>query len=521
MPRDSRHWQLSLRRETTAEAIGEVSLHARPDTNVKRLSFLALALGRGQQGTLVYANGPAEAEKMAWHIYQGLDVTDAPLDSELRDLHDFIRETIHPSFQLATLVKRGVAFHYGNMPTLLRGEIERLFRDGKIPFLVCTSTLVEGVNLACRTIVMRGPRKGNKKPMTPHDFWNLAGRAGRWGHDFHGNIVCVDPRRPKLWPNGVPAKARYPIKRETEVVLGERESMLTYMENRAALGTDGINPALEQVLAYLIAWRAREGTFLNAPAASRLAADYVDELEAALDKLMKDIDLPAHVIARNPGVSAVALQALLNYFRRRRKPIDELVPAAPDSEDAYQRLIAVFGRINKFVARVFWPNGLVPMFALITTEWMRGQSLGQIIGQRIAYLDRHERSYELQAVIRETMKDVEETARFKAPKYLSAYLDVLKVHLDQVGRSDLLSPDLRFDLYLEFGVATQTLLSLIGLGLSRNTAIALNEFLANDQLTENQILAMLATNEWRQYSIPAVVKRDIEHALSVRVEAAA
>src|SRR5665811_897221 len=75
-------------------------------------------------------------------------------------IRDSARDTVHPQFQLVELVKRGVAFHYGNMPTLLRSEIERLFKDGKIRFLVCTSTLVEGVNLACRTIVCRGPRKG-------------------------------------------------------------------------------------------------------------------------------------------------------------------------------------------------------------------------------------------------------------------------------------------------------------------------------------------------------------------------
>src|ERR1019366_7619849 len=86
------------------------------------------------------------------------------------------------------------------MPTLLRSEIERLFKEGTIRFLVCTSTLVEGVNLACRTIVVRGPRKGRTKPMGPHDFWNLAGRAGRWGQDFNGNIVCVDTNRLGLWP---------------------------------------------------------------------------------------------------------------------------------------------------------------------------------------------------------------------------------------------------------------------------------------------------------------------------------
>src|SRR5690606_1383264 len=159
----------------------------RPDGQRKRLTYTALALGRNQVGTLVYANGADEAEKLAWQIFEGLS-DEFPegheIDPELSALSEFARDTVHPQFQPVELVTRGVAFHYGNMPTLLRSEIERLFKSGVIRFLVCTSTLVEGVNLACRTIVVRGPRKGNNKPMGPHDFWNLAGRAGRWGSDF-------------------------------------------------------------------------------------------------------------------------------------------------------------------------------------------------------------------------------------------------------------------------------------------------------------------------------------------------
>ena len=114
-----------LQQELGTHALGDVYLHARPDTSIKRLSYLALALGRSHTGTLVYANGPAEAAKIAWQIYNGLHADGAPvqlIDPELADLSNFARDTIHPQFQLVELVKRGVGFHFGNMPTLLRSE---------------------------------------------------------------------------------------------------------------------------------------------------------------------------------------------------------------------------------------------------------------------------------------------------------------------------------------------------------------------------------------------------------------
>jgi superfamily II DNA/RNA helicase len=517
MPLHSDQWQLLLRQNGVTEPLGTVKLHAKPDTEIKRLSYLALAIGRAQTGTLVYANGAADAEKIAWQIHDGLNAPETKVDSELKDLSDFARDTVHPEFQLVDLVLRGVAFHYGNMPTLLRSEVERLFKDGKIRFLVCTSTLIEGVNLACRTIVTRGPKKGKKTPMGPHDFWNLAGRAGRWGQDFSGNIICVDVnRRPKLWPHGVPERARYPINRETDVVLKQRQPMLDYLQARSGMSTDALNPRLEQVAAYLLAWHARESSLLSAPSAARLPTDYAQALDERLKALLDQINLPASIISRHPGVSATALQALLNYFRNRKKPVEELLPSAPESDDAYQRLIVIFYRINKHVFPAFLPASAIRMYVLVTIKWMRGLPLGQIIRDRITYLQEHNRPFSLPAVIRDTMSDVEEVARFRAPKYLAAYLDVLKYYLNEIGKGELFPEGLKFDLYLEFGVATQTLLSLIGLGLSRTSAVAINEFLSDDKLTEDAVIRWLQTRRWEKLDIPAVVMRELGGLLARR-----
>ena len=521
MPVHSDQWQLLLRRNGNTAALGQIKLHSKPDTQIKKLSYVALALGRKQTGTLIYANGAADAEKIAWQIYNGLQDefgTAGDLDPELKDLSEFSRDTVHPEFQLVELVKRGVAFHYGNMPTLLRSEIERLFKEGKIRFLVCTSTLVEGVNLACRTIVVRGPRKGRTKPMGPHDFWNLAGRAGRWGQDFNGNIVCVDTNRLDLWPDGVPVRTRYPINRETDVVLTRRQPMLDYLDARSGMVTKNLDPALEQVAAYLLAWRAREGSFLSAPSAARLTPDYAQALDEKLKTLLEDVDIPNEIIARHPGVGAVALQSLLHYFRDRKKPVEDLLPSTPESDDAYPRLIAIFHRINSHLYQAFFPAAAIPVHSLVTIEWMRGLPLGQIIRKRIAYLEDHDRSYNIATVIRETMRDVEEVAKFRAPKFLAAYLDVLKHHLDGIERGELFPANLRFDLYLEFGVATDTLLSLIGLGLSRTSAVSINEYLADDKMSEQLVFQWLQEGRWRTLDIPAVVKRELHQLLQRRLQ---
>ncbi|SEN24008.1 Helicase conserved C-terminal domain-containing protein [Roseovarius tolerans] len=263
-----KEWTLSLVTEGDPKPLGKFDLYDRPINQRKRIAFVALALGKETTGTLVYANTASEAEIVAQLIYDGLEVWVTDDNDELADLSEFCEKVIHPKFQLVHLVKRGVAFHYGNMPSLLREEIERLFTSGKLRFLVSTSTLIEGVNLACRTIVVRGPRKGQGNPMSPQDFWNLAGRAGRWGSDFYGNIVCVDVQKDNVWPNGLPKKTAYPIQRETDKVIEQFDDLSGYLEERTQMDQDAFDGKLEHVAAYLMSWQYREGTIKNAPPVS-------------------------------------------------------------------------------------------------------------------------------------------------------------------------------------------------------------------------------------------------------------
>jgi Lhr-like helicase len=271
VPRKPKLWNLSVRQHGVSLPVGILQLGSSPAGLRKRLAFIAAAPGE-RGGTLVYANGAAESEEVADLISQLLPSASGP-NPELAELAELARKGVHPNFRLAPLVERGVAFHYGNMPSLIRLEVERLFRCGKIRFLVCASTLIEGLNLSCRTIVLRGSRKGIGHPMEPHDFWNLAGRAGRWGDEFQGNIICIDPQDSAAWPGGILSRARYPIKRESDAVLEMGEGMADYLDRRATAALSDLKDAekFEPVGAYLLATYLRLGSIAQASLAKRHA----------------------------------------------------------------------------------------------------------------------------------------------------------------------------------------------------------------------------------------------------------
>lgn len=524
-PYKPQEWMLSLVDGGEERLFGEFMLENKPDGQLKRVALVALELGRRDQGTLVYANGAAHTEKIAHIIYDGLAngvENEEAVDEELKDLSDFCRRAIHPKFLLVDLVRRGVAFHYGNMPTILRGEIERLFRIGKIRFLVCTSTLVEGVNLACRTIIVRGPKKGNGRPMAAPDFWNLAGRAGRWGADFHGNIVCVDPHSEKLWPEGVPRRAAYRIERQTDAVLSETDALEAYIHTRPQLKANQLHEDLEPVASYLIGHYMRTGSARGSPSVQRLEAGTIAALDEAIGVALSSVEVPEEVVSAHPSISAVAMQALLDDFRNFDGELQALLPAAPESDDAVIALQRVLSRINKNLDSVFNGGQYQLACAIITVDWMRGKRIGEIISNMVRIRQRQaggdaSADFNYARVIRETFKRIEEVARFRAPKFLAAYLDVLRIHYRQAGREEEFPKDLKFELFLEFGVGTKTLLSLIGIGLSRSSAIELSEFLGRSELTEEEVLSELRTNEWERLDLPRIVRREIRQTLERRL----
>lgn len=517
VPRDTKTWKLSMLVDGTERTIGNLSLANRPTTVHKKIAFIAFSVGE-RGGTLVYANRAADAEDIGFLISQLVPVPPNGIDPDLAALADLARKGVHKAYQLADLVEAGVAFHYGNMPSLLRLEIERLFRLGKIKFLVCTSTLIEGVNLACKTIVIRGPRKGIGSPMTPPDFWNLAGRAGRWGNEFQGNIVCIDPDNTEAWPTGVPERQRYPIKRESDEVMEGADNLVTFIEQRsnAEARTLSAGAQLESVSSYLLTRYLEFGDLAVTPLAKRHPPETISRLNKALEAASAGITLPAEIAHRHSAVSIVGLQKLLDSFTSFEGDVSLLVPPQPEGDDAYDGFTEIMKRINDTLFPAFFPETIIPLDTLVVIEWMKGLSLARIIEQRLKYNRKHGIDVPLAKVIRDTMKLVEDVARFRAPKYLSAYVDVLAHHLDQIGKSDLLSHDVDIGFALEFGISTRTLLSLMELGLSRMSASALYEIIAIDDLDQDGCRTWVKERleQLEGMELPILVVREIREKLA-------
>lgn len=195
--------------------------------------------------------------------------------------------------------------------------------------------------------------------------------------------------------------------------------------------------------------------------------------------------------------------------------VENLLPADVASQDSLDRLATIFLRINKHLFPAFSPDSRVKLYALIVTRWLEGQSLSKMIRKNIEWHQENNRAFKLPVLIRSTMELVEQVARFKAPKYLSAYIDVLNLHLSQIGRSDLIADGLDIGTQLEFGVSSKTLLSLIELGLSRMSAVALYEKISRDDLDKSECVTWLVDrqNQLASMDIPSIILREVREQI--------
>lgn len=528
----TKDWQLELKSRNGILSLGDFELDDRPTTLTKKMALIASKLCKDGTGVLVYANGPSEAEDIAEFISEIL----GPPQNENLNLHalsNLAKDGVHKNFKLVRTVKNGVAFHYGNMPSLIREEIEEGFNSGDVKFLICTSTLIEGVNLSCKTIFVQRPRKGKGKQMEPQDFWNLAGRAGRWGKEFQGNVICVDPDD---WKQRPPERSKFRLKKQTEEVLKNSSNLLAYLSKRT-FDAKTIDEKYESVLAYLMTSYMRDGSLTNSPWSKNFNPEYINQLDCALSSLVAQIDIPLSIIEKHSGISAVSMQSLLNYFRSSYKDnkklqkiipqipkddvftdLENLIPKTPESDDAYTNMENLLRRIHLKLYPAFGFGQQYKHYAVLILNWMQGYTLKRLIENAI----KHESATATKkskdpksdaTIIRDTMREVEEIARFKAPKYISCYTDILKIFLREQDKLDLYPTDYPFDLFLEFGVMTKTLLSLVSLGLSRMSATELGKAMIKTEYNKEECLTWIKENLSIK-EIPAFVKKEINKKLS-------
>jgi ATP-dependent RNA helicase HelY len=89
---------------------------------------------------------------------------------------------------------RGLAAHHAGLLPVFRHTVEELFTAGLVKAVFATETLALGINMPARTVVLERLVKFNGEqhaPLTPGEYTQLTGRAGRRGIDVEGHAVVL------------------------------------------------------------------------------------------------------------------------------------------------------------------------------------------------------------------------------------------------------------------------------------------------------------------------------------------
>jgi superfamily II RNA helicase len=98
--------------------------------------------------------------------------------------------------QLLNMLKKGVAIHHAGVLPIFREMTEMLFEKRMIKVLFATETLAVGVNFSTASVVFTALSKfdgSTHRTLLPHEYTQMAGRAGRRGIDTEGHVwVCAN-----------------------------------------------------------------------------------------------------------------------------------------------------------------------------------------------------------------------------------------------------------------------------------------------------------------------------------------
>ncbi len=99
-------------------------------------------------------------------------------------------------------LERGIASHHAGLLPAFKETVEELFVRGLVKVVFATETLALGINMPARTVVLEKLVKYNGEAhveLTPGEYTQLTGRAGRRGIDVEGHAVVV-------WQPGIDPK---------------------------------------------------------------------------------------------------------------------------------------------------------------------------------------------------------------------------------------------------------------------------------------------------------------------------
>lgn len=489
------------------------------DTHPKFAKFIS----KGEDAIIIFSDGPANAENVAIELASLCD--DFELTDSLHEFVEFIKSEIHENYSLAYCLSYGVGYHYGDMPAIIRTGIEQLFKSGDIKYIVCTSTLLQGVNLPAKHIIVENPYSG-REPMRRSDFLNLSGRAGRLLKEFHGNVWCISPDKwdVKSFEGN---KLQEITSAMSNVMYDGGEIILNLIDN---IHLEGKDKELAEV-AYAKLYHEIKDNDISAPYSLGydLSGDPAEILEYNFEHIRKmTVTVPTDILRVHKTVRPEHLQYLYDFLISLEdvRELKLFSPMRAGGKACIDRAIEIIRDI--FDWRI--TERQAKFVSMLAYQWMTGVTMARIIAYHVNRdkgvvkpdnVDEDKDGFitfqkRVTRVVRRVLKALETHVRYELVRYLSIYRDVLVYVLKVRGYEEDADKIEDIAAYLEFGSCDATVLNIMSLGMSRTTAIILSKKIKfGAGLSADQCLEIIKKHKLSALGLPMLCHNEVYELVRV------
>lgn len=463
------------------------------------LAYCAFNLGKGKRN-IIYVDGPSAADKVAEKLIELVKVEDTCED--IVELSNYIKSTIHKDFILARALKYKIGVHYGKVPSLIRDTVEKLFREERLDFIICTSTLAQGVNLPAQNLFLLDPKvkdSDTKKSISipSPDFWNIVGRAGRLYKDFEGNVFLLkQPSKKENWENKFLGndKLTEVVPAVQNVVAKERNELIEHLTDPLKNAKKGVEEAASFIFDIANSKQGIEEELAWIPGLEKQA---VNELISSTKEAEQKIKLSGHIIQKNIGVSPVRQQELYDFLKSELILENWILPRDLSSTNEFHNVVTkIIGILDSPSMDTTTLKKYAWTFTIPAMSWIKGEPLNQMIKKHLDFEKSKNSNDDLtikqiNAGIRELFGSIENKVRFKLVKYINCYNNIfIEVCRERDEESLIEKTPIHLSLFLEVGASNNVQLDLISLGLSRITAIELATMINHSEYENSKELRL-------------------------------
>ncbi|MCY4233756.1 MAG: DEAD/DEAH box helicase [Bacteroidetes bacterium] len=367
----------------------------------------AMATIMSSRGTsIAIANNIQSVWKMAENATESLPLLD-PMPRSIEDVQNFLRTEISPNFELIKTLQKGVGVHHSGLSDDVRALMEWLAETGNLKVLCATTTIAQGINFPVSSVFLQSYKYPYGKKMSTREFWNLAGRAGRIGHDSVGVVGLAEGSNRESVIDFV--------NRETGALVSRMVSQLNELEKQGKItelssllwqdqwedfrcyishlwaekkNLDAVLQGSEQLLRNTFGYIS-----LRSDSSQRSKADALLQATRAYVKKLSQMPVGVPELADMTGFSPEGVRAAITKLNKLNDKIS-LSDWAPESlfgdggriSDLYGVMLSV-PQLQRQLTKITGEGQLQVRISEITRDWVNGESIETIVNKHFLEKD--------------------------------------------------------------------------------------------------------------------------------------